>query len=168
METGLKYLWKQGRRKIGYVCSKEQFRHYSAKIRLATFQRHAGAEACPLILESNIDSEKGRKEIVGQMQSFLTQNLKIDAIILYADIYAPLLYHAAYCMNLRIPQDLAVIAYNDTAISKFLQPEITALTVDYHKLAENSLSMLMKIIKGEAPDGPLAVKYVIIRRGSAE
>ena len=166
MKSGLKHLRENGIGKTGYICSKEQMRHYSAKIRLATFQSHAGEGSCLLILDSSIDAEKGRKNTFRQMKSFLMQNPGIDGIILSADIFAPLFYHAAHSMNLRIPQDMSLIAYNDTGISRLLQPEVTALTVDYPKLAEKSLSMLMKIMNGKAPGGPLMVKYDIVKRSS--
>jgi DNA-binding LacI/PurR family transcriptional regulator len=161
----LRHLKKKGRLKSGFIYCKT--RHYSKALRIRALKSQNFRKTRLLELKHGHGTKEGREEIITQMRQFLKRNPDIDSVILAADVLAPLFYRAAEASNLRIPQDIAVIAYNDLGVSQLIQPEVSALTVDYHNLAEDALAMLYKIINNNKSGGPLSVPYQLVERQSA-
>jgi DNA-binding LacI/PurR family transcriptional regulator len=74
---------------------------------------------------------------------------------------------AVYCMNdmtavgalaylsqhgVRVPDDIAVVGYDDIRVSAFLNPPLTTVRAPEVQLGESAGDLLLKLINGESPD----------------
>ena len=55
-------------------------------------------------------------------------------------------------MNIRIPQDLALVSFDDIDLFRFSYPSITAVAQPIEKIGEVSVNMLMDEINGVSQD----------------
>jgi LacI family transcriptional regulator len=70
---------------------------------------------------------------------------------LYAgnDLLAIGAIYALQDRGLRVPQDVAVVGYDDRAFSNFVRPAITTITLPAYEMGEASARLLLSMIKGE-------------------
>jgi LacI family transcriptional regulator len=72
--------------------------------------------------------------------------------------------------KLRIPDDLAVVSFDDNDLFRLLSPSITVAAQPIREIATQSIEMLMKIIKKEQKQsktvGEIIKPEIIIRESS--
>ena len=57
---------------------------------------------------------------------------------------------AAMRMGLRIPEDVAVIGFDDSYVSRVIEPELTTVRIDSLQMGKLAVEMLFRLIDGEA------------------
>jgi LacI family transcriptional regulator len=64
--------------------------------------------------------------------------------------------HGAYPvfdkMGVRIPDDIEIVAYNDSAINRFLRPSLTVVDLPVQRLVRASIRLLLEMISGRHPE----------------
>lgn len=69
--------------------------------------------------------------------------------------------------GVRIPEDVSLIASNDTQVAQFFAPAITVIRYDGYELGREAAQLLLRRLKGEAvPVGSVEVASELIIRGS--
>lgn len=142
-------------------------KHYSYIERVKFLGKQTSSKPPILIIGKDIETASGRLTIMKEMEHWLKEHPDLNSVILTADLCAPLFYYAAKSVGKKIPEDIAVIGYNDSGQSRLIQPEVTTLSVDYRQLAATAFEMLNKMIAGEQPEGPVKVPLRIQKRQSA-
>lgn len=84
---------------------------------------------------------------------------KPDAVFCISDYYSISVIRAIYALGLRIPEDIAVIGYDNISISDYLP--ISLSTIDTHSYRIGQMAAEMLIEKIEHPDSPL--RQVILK-----
>ncbi len=56
---------------------------------------------------------------------------------------------AAMRMGLRIPEDVAVIGFDDSYVSRVIEPELTTVRIDSLQMGKLAVEMLFRLIDGE-------------------
>lgn len=62
--------------------------------------------------------------------------------------------------------DVALVGYNAIALGSYLQTPLTSIRVDYRMLGRQTISLLVKIMKGEAASSVVLRPELIVRRSS--
>ena len=92
---------------------------------------------------------------------------ELDAIIVASDYDALLVLRALADRNIRIPQDLSMIAIDDTLLSRIGTPPLSSIHLDRKKLAQIAFERLLaRIARQPDPDGHRLIPTTLIRRGS--
>jgi LacI family transcriptional regulator len=113
-----------------------------------------------------------KTEKVAQLISnFLVKNKKIDAILFATNYLALQGFEAINRQGLKIPDDVAVIGFDDHAFFKVFNPPITAVSQPMKNLSENMIDILFKKMNEEDDAATENLKIVlapelIIRRSS--
>lgn len=91
-------------------------------------------------------------------KELMTENERPTAIFIANDTMAVGCYKAAHDMNLRIPEDISLIGFNDLASAEFLIPALSTIHLPIDYLVEIAFTLLKKSVSK-----PLAypVKVVI-------
>lgn len=55
--------------------------------------------------------------------------------------------------GLRIPEDVAIVGFDDSEISRLVEPELTTVRIDKTKMGEIAAERLIALIEGEKPEG---------------
>ena len=69
-------------------------------------------------------------------------------------------------MDLRIPEDLSVISFDNSPIVRFTQPPLTAVDQPIAATASRAVELLIDAKKGQLPTEPVRVKGELVVRGS--
>lgn len=158
------HLSELGRRRPGYIFGRSDERHFSARERfegLCTAAASFGMGEPPACWGGH-EPEKTTAEI----GAFLQAHPDLDSVVLYIEHLYPSLCHAAFHLGRRIPEDLAVVAYNDTVAARSGSPPLTTAAVDAHVLSKAILETVESLARGE-PVPPRIVPYQLIVRQSS-
>ncbi|OGB61713.1 MAG: hypothetical protein A2Y94_00155 [Caldithrix sp. RBG_13_44_9] len=79
----------------------------------------------------------------------MSQNKKPDAIFATNDMMALGIYEAARNSQIKIPQDVAIVGFDDIFSSRLLQPRLTTVHVPISELGSSAVRYLFKMINGE-------------------
>jgi LacI family transcriptional regulator len=133
-------------------------------------------------LESVVDRAYGFKEVLNQhglsanylsvdytrpnmnrIKDFLSTYKKTDCIFCSSDDIALRLIHLLSEENIRVPDDIKVIGYDDIAVSEFSVPSLSTIEQPLESLGKVSVEMILKLINKEAIENlhvTLPVKYI--------
>ena len=79
----------------------------------------------------------------------MSQPHKPEAIFAANDMMAVGAYEAAGSSNIKIPQDVAVVGFDDIYLSRLLSPRLTTVHVPIVELGTKAMRYLLKMITGE-------------------
>ncbi|MFF4649222.1 LacI family DNA-binding transcriptional regulator [Streptomyces sp. NPDC001380] len=123
--TALRHLAALGHRRVGRVCGPARLRH--TEIRSAAVARLApelGMECATVATDYSAD------EGAAAARTLLTRPDPPTAILFDSDLTAVSGLTAAQAMGLRVPQDVSVVGWGDSALCELVHPPLTALSRD--------------------------------------
>jgi LacI family sucrose operon transcriptional repressor len=82
------------------------------------------------------------------------------------DLYAAACLQYAQAHGIRVPEDVKIIAYDGTYITKFLHPEMTTICQPIQALADEAVRMITEMIKGNEVKEKKVILPISIRRGN--
>jgi LacI family transcriptional regulator, galactose operon repressor len=108
-----------------------------------------------------------REEVRIVLRELIQPPFKIDAIFSVNNNITVACMEYLNEMNIRIPQDLALVSFDDIDLFRFSYPTITAVAQPIEKIGEISVNMLMDEINGITPNNRQVVLPVkLIERRS--
>jgi LacI family transcriptional regulator len=103
--------------------------------------------ASELVRFGDFDPESGYQ----QMNSLISAQSGISAAFIASDVVALGSMLAIREHGLRIPEDIALVGFDDVLVSKYMEPSLTTIRLPMPDLARKACEMLVKIIQGEQP-----------------
>lgn len=148
-----KELDKAGRKKLAYISwAYGTTFHYSAPARKSGVDRYCKEHNMELILDFNIDLNNDDALDYRPIRDYILEKIKnknIDGIVLQKDEIAPALYSAVNILGKKIPDDYAVISFNNSEISYGLDPKLTSFGFDNETASELIIDRMVDLIKGK-------------------
>ena len=139
-----RHLLEQGRKRIAFLAS--TLSHYSIHQREKGY-RKALYEAQLLmppeyeaIAPPQLDTERSLRQAIDEL---LALPEPPDAIFAYNDATALLVLQACAQRDLRVPEDIAVVGFDDIETAAWAQPALTTLAVDKDRLGQEALEILL-------------------------
>ncbi len=164
----VEHLIEQGHRRIGYI-SNGPLAYTGASDRLAGYQDALETYGIPhdetLISAGDFGPESGRAAV----QTLLTQTtLPPTAIFVASDVVAIGVMNMLHELGLEVPDDIALVGYDDIPIARYLTPPLTTIRLPAFELGKRSGEVLLSIIKSNssAPQKILLGTELIIRESS--
>ncbi|GAA0484289.1 MULTISPECIES: ribose operon transcriptional repressor RbsR [Tatumella] len=115
----------------------------TARLRLKGYQHAMAAAALPVpagyIVEGDFEFQGG----FHAMQQLLMLNPRPQAVFTSNDAMAVGGYQALYQAGLRIPQDMAVIGYDDIELARYLTPPLSTIRQPKDELGELAIDTLL-------------------------
>lgn len=100
--------------------------------------------------------------------TILSRKNRPTAIFTSNEIIALGIFNAAKKLNLKIPEELAIVGHDNTFISKLTEPTLTTVDMHIHQLGVESALMLMQLLKNKsARSKRLTLFPDLIIRGSS-
>ncbi|MCD8007960.1 MAG: LacI family DNA-binding transcriptional regulator [Clostridiales bacterium] len=84
-----------------------------------------------------------------------------------ADPFALAVLQAAQERGLRVPEDLRLVSYDGTQITKLAYPSVTTIVQPISQLAQEAVGMMLDLIQGKAPAAQTVTLPVTLRRGAS-
>lgn len=94
------------------------------------------------------------------------KGFRFDAVMTSDDSLAAGAVKYAHTHNIRIPEDMEVIGYNNSVISLCTEPELTSIDSKVEELSSCAVSVLMKVLSGEDADNLSVIAADIIKRNT--
>ena len=96
---------------------------------------------------------------------WLTQKIKIDAIFAGADEAAFGAISAIWDAGLRVPEDIAVVGFDDIDLGRHLFPPLTTVHADFERAGREAVLQLVNLVTtGKASNKVIAPTRLVIRR----
>jgi LacI family transcriptional regulator len=115
------------------------------KKRHSVFTAHIHKHQLPLL--SNHDSQ------IMHAVEFLRQAVseKATAIVTYSLVEAIDLYQAAYEMNIKIPDDMSILSFNNEYPSEVMAPPLTVMGLPTREMGRRAATMLVDLLEERPP-----------------
>ncbi len=102
------------------------------------------------------------------MQEFLNVSPHPTAVFVASDVVCLGALHAIKLAGLRIPQDIAVVGFDDIPLANYYDPPLTTIHIPSYGLGWAAGERLVRLIQGETldQDGLLLESKLVIRKSS--
>lgn len=140
------YLLQKGHRRIGFICDREDV---PAKIgRLQGYKTALAAYAIPFepdLVKWGASDQQGGYDCA---MALLQQENRPTALFCYNDRMAMGAYDALRKLNFTIPDDVAVIGFdNQELIAPFLYPPLTTMQLPHYEMGQWAINQLLNLIE---------------------
>jgi DNA-binding LacI/PurR family transcriptional regulator len=144
-----RHLLQRGHRRIAYVSAPgdrsdnaERQRGYRDAL------NEAGIEADPSLLVHGTGRAGGGQRALPML---LTLDPAPDGVFCYNDVTAMGLIHAAREAGLALPQDLAIVGFDDIPFARFVHPALTTIAQPVAQLGQGAIEMMLALLSDDAP-----------------
>ncbi|ACB35556.1 transcriptional regulator, LacI family [Leptothrix cholodnii SP-6] len=147
------HLVAQGHRRIGYVGVDENM--VAGRLRKAAFldacARHGLDPAhCPALIGSTLQTPDPFTPLRPALQQIVGRTPRPTALCLGNDVMALEAIRELETLGLRVPQDIAVIGYdNDEVICEVTRPRLSTVVLPYFEMGQIAVQRLLERIAGE-------------------
>jgi len=88
-----------------------------------------------------------------QMKDMLeSQSHKPTAAFIASDVVAAGAVAAIYEKGLRIPEDIAIVGFDDVPLARYMAPPLTTIQIPIYSMAQLAFSMIMQLINRQPPE----------------
>jgi len=162
---GTKYLIEKGYRNIAFING--NIANETAKNRLAGFksalQDHGLEIKNKTILEGSFKREWG----YGAATWLLNQKIDFDAVVCGNDLIAIGAIKALKDAGKKIPQDVAVLGFDDIYMAKLVEPELSTISQPKYEMGYKASELLINMIeKNKAMEKPIVFDTKLVIRKS--
>jgi len=149
----LEYLYELGHREIGYIGAKviphnnkngNELLNYREETYLS-FMESKGLSNNTVIYKGDFTSEDGYR----LMKEALLNDYVPTAFFIASDPMAIGAYKAISEKNLKIPEDISIIGFDDIATSQFLNPSLTTVKIYTEYIGETAVDTLLERLTGK-------------------
>lgn len=160
--TAADYLLSQGRRRLAFFGNVEapEFAARFEGFRQATAA--AGAEP-PLLLPMHITSQEAHAAVAAWVNG---NRPAIDGVLCASDVIAMSALRALDEQGIRVPDDVAVVGYDDVMIARMASPPLTTLRQDVEAGGHLLVDLLFRKIAGEAVQSVKLAPELVVRESA--
>ncbi|GLY15415.1 LacI family transcriptional regulator [Kineosporia sp. NBRC 101677] len=146
MRSAVEYLTRLGHQHIGWVSGPDRYRHTQARAGAFTETvTAAGGEGV------RREGDYGAASGSGLTVELLALDPRPTALVYDNDLMAVAGLAAAQEQGLAVPQDLSILAWDDSANSRICHPPLSVVSRDVHELGVITAGVLLRAVRGEEP-----------------
>ncbi|SDD92015.1 transcriptional regulator, LacI family [Kordiimonas lacus] len=156
------HLIERGRRYIAFLGDR---RLPEVALRYAGYQDALAAAGLDVDASLEVVTPFGGEAAYRAVADFLDSGQAVDGIFACSDVIAMATIRALRERGLSIPEDVAIVGYDDIALSSYYSPPLTTVRQDCQRGGQELVSRLLEIIQGGKP-APLMLDTEIVERAS--
>jgi DNA-binding LacI/PurR family transcriptional regulator len=138
-----------GRRRIGFFGHEHGSPSYTSEVRMMGYQR--GLERAGLTLDMSLlisSEEISARSANAALGAALDAGQRFDALVCRDDLAAIGALRALQERGFRVPEDVAIVGWDDISMASFTHPTLTTVAPDTRALARTALDLLEERIAG--------------------
>jgi LacI family transcriptional regulator len=160
------YLIEKGHTAVGMLAG--QAPSLSLMRRVRGYRDALMAHGLPVITEWILPGSPVVARGVESARQLLTQYPQITAIFAYNDLLAVGAMRACQELGRRVPDDCAIIGFDDIPLAAMLAPPLTTVGVDKYELGRQAMSRLLDMLDSPGTSfPPIYLDVELVIRGSA-
>jgi LacI family transcriptional regulator, galactose operon repressor len=164
-ESAARHLLELGRRRPvivagpeGMGCTRDRLEGFAAVYADAGTPIDAGC-----VVGGDFTFEGGREAV----RRIIASGVAFDAVFAHNDLSAAGALRALSEASLRVPEDVAVVGFDDVPLASYTEPPLTTVRQELRQMGETAARMLMGYFDGTAlPTAPVMLPTTLIVRGS--
>ena len=156
------YLVALGHRRLARVAGLPALEHTQVRIRAFRTAALAHDIAEPVVIETDYTWEAG----VQATRTLLSRRNRPTAIMYDNDVMAAAALNVAQEMNIAVPDELSIVAGDDSQLCVLVRPALTALARDIQAYGVHTARVLMDVIDGRSPDSQADSPTSLVVRAS--
>lgn len=133
----------------GYVNSYQQHKQFSYLSEIVMFQ-----------------SSDNMHSVFTRLSAILKREDRPTAIVCYNDQLAIQVIDLIRSLNLKVPEDVSVIAFDNYQLSKYISPKLSTVEHPKERMGRDAAKMLFDLIDGKQPEGNIVYDPELIMRDS--
>ncbi|MBB6475047.1 LacI family DNA-binding transcriptional regulator [Sphaerisporangium rubeum] len=157
-----RYLAEQGRRRIATITG--PLDTPGGALRLAGFCDVLGRRAAKKLIEHGDYTQLGGESAMARL---LQRAPDIDAVFVGSDLMAAGALSTLRSVGRRVPDDVAVAGFDDSAVAMTTHPPLTTIRQPLARVAEETVGLLLGLIDGGEYTGPVILPTELVVRESA-
>lgn len=150
------YLYSLGHRRIGYIGSKNDFMYASE--RRSGYQLSLLLHELPVRPDYCVEMEGVNSGGTNTLQALLSREDRPTAFVVSDDMLALALERVCVQMQLSIPNDVSIIAFNNSLYAQLASPQLTAVDINSYRLGQEAA---VQIINHAENPNLMATKIVV-------
>ncbi|MGB6986587.1 MAG: LacI family DNA-binding transcriptional regulator [Candidatus Aquilonibacter sp.] len=147
-QAAIEYLLSQGHRRIGIISSPPKI--IGTRERIAGAKRAFARAGIPWSDDLVVDGDHRRASGASACETLLARAPDVTAIFAMSDEMALGVYDVAHKRGLSIPEDLSVVGYDDTTLSRDVAPALTTVIYPNSELARRAMEACLADAPPEA------------------
>ncbi|GAA2861484.1 LacI family transcriptional regulator [Actinoplanes cyaneus] len=162
--SAVDYLVALGHRRIARVAGLPALEH--TQVRIGAFRAAARTHGLPepQVIETDFTREAG----VRATRTLLSRRDRPTAIMYDNDVMAAAALNVAQEMNVAVPDELSVVAGDDSQLCFLVRPALTALARDIQAYGVHTARVMMDVIDGRSPQSqPDTPTRLVVRASTA-
>lgn len=159
------YLYDLGHRRIGYIGSKNDYLY--AADRRAGYQLSLLLHQLPARPEYCVEMDGVHSSAIEHLERLLDSLERPTAFVVSDDMLALALERVCVQKGLRIPDDLSIIAFNNSLYAQLASPQLTAVDINSYLLGQEAANQIIN--HAENPNlttTKVVVPHAIVERSS--
>jgi len=142
----INYLQKEGYKHIGFITLDSDQWQMAERMRgyMDGLKQHGHRQ---YVLK--VPYHMNEREIVEKMKAFLSANKVVDAVLFGTNYLTLNGFDAIRELGMSIPQDIAVISFDDSPVFHLLSPAVTAIAQPINKISETVVNKIMRHLDNE-------------------
>ena len=135
------YLYNLGHRRIGYIGSINDFMY--ASDRKSGYQLSLLLHNLPVRQDYCVEMESASTSHVSNLLELLEQEDRPTAFVVSDDILALVLERCCVQMGLSIPNDISIIAFNNSLYAQLASPQLTVVDINSYQLGQEAAAQII-------------------------
>lgn len=159
-----RHLLGHGFRRLAVVAGPSEMR--STHERLQGFSRALAEAGLALLSVANAEATASgwaRRDAARRVALDLLKNYRPEAIFAHDDLAAFGVIEACRSLNLPVPENVAVIGFDDIPVASLSSPSLTTLAAPKHELGFRAMDLFLGITRSERPDDTLIRPQLVVR-----
>lgn len=157
------HLLERGHRLIGCITRPMDLYHSSERVR--GYQTALSDHGVPIDESLMIRGGFRLKDGCDATKELMRRSPRPTALFAYNDFMAIGALRAAFELDLRVPEDLSVVGFDDIPQAAFTCPALTTISQPKLEMGREGAALLFEVISGRGPrtnsDSPLPVKLIV-------
>lgn len=170
-ENALNHLMKKGHKRIGYIGGSEKKYHKTGKIEVIDQRLLTYKEMMEQVGISHEDAyyadDYGMSDGYDLMLKAISKGNLPKAFFVASDPMAVGAMHALNEYDIRIPDDVAIVSFNDVDLARFASPPLTSVKVHTEEMGRTSVKLLIDRLNGRETPLKVVVPTELSIRGSS-
>jgi DNA-binding LacI/PurR family transcriptional regulator len=158
-----KHLLENGRRKIAFFGATNnpenaaRFEGYNKAL-----QEYGLTAGQMTKVDVPFDMQRARESIAAVIDS----GTDLDAVVCISDVMALATISTLQEMKIRVPDDIAVVGYDNITLAAYGSPPLTTVSQNIHRAGEIMVESLLRLINGEVVDDVILPSELVVRKSS--
>jgi len=144
---GVEHLIKKGHKNIAFISGESS--PVQSFERIKGYQKALSIYGIDLKEEYIVKASQRIPDIRRAVTDFLSKHSEVTAIFCLCDFVAMAAMKAIWDLNLKIPNDIAVMGYDNIYLAEYYQPGLSSIDSQNKKIGEMAARMALNLIEGK-------------------